>query len=295
MGSFKKWVQIPLLLIQQKLIYMKRAFFLVVALIGIGSIKAQVKQGTIVYERKINAHRSITNEQMRAMIPEFRISKHILLFSDSISLYKLIPENEAPDPFAGGGGGGARVSFSFTSSSDGGELYKNFTQSKSILSSELAGKNYLITDSITQQPWKLTNETKQILGYNCLKATRKITVQPGPTRVMFFGSPGATATRDTTRPQAREVEITAWYAQDIISPVGPDTYGQLPGVILQLDYDNGATVYSALEIKKEVDQKMLKEPKKGKLVTNAEFNKLRMEMMQQQMQGGGNGGIRIGG
>lgn len=38
---------------------------------------------------------------------------------------------------------------------------------------------------------------------------------------------------------------------------------------------------------------MLKEPKKGKSVTSAEFNKLRMDMMQQQFQNGG--GIRFGG
>lgn len=272
---------------------MKKAFFLVTAIIGFSSLMAQVKQGTVVYERKINSHRTITNEQMRAMIPEFRISKHILLFSDSISLYKLIPENEAPDPFAGGGGGRV-MTFNFSGGADAGELYKNFTQSKSILSSELAGKNYLIMDSILQQPWKLTNETKQILGYTCLKATRKLTVQASASRVMVFGGGGASPTRDTTRPQPREIEVVAWYAQDIISPVGPDNFGQLPGVILQLDSDNGATVYTALEIKKEVDSKMLKEPKKGKSITSAEFNKLRMDMMQQQMQGGG-GSFRFGG
>ncbi len=275
---------------------MKKVFFLIVAVVSFGTIKAQVKQGTIMYERKVNAHRSITNEQMKAMIPEFRISKHLLIFSDSISLYKMIPENDAPDPFASGagaGGGGMRMSFSFNTGSDAGELYKNFTQSKSILSSELAGKNYLISDSIKQQPWKLINETKQILGYTCLKATRKVTMPPQQTRMMVIGGPGGNTSRDTTTPVAREIEVVAWYAQDIISPVGPESYGQLPGVILQLDIDNAATVYNALEIKKEVDQKMLKEPKKGKSVTSAEFNKLRMDMMQQQFQNGG--GIRFGG
>ncbi|MFN3664671.1 MAG: GLPGLI family protein [Sediminibacterium sp.] len=275
---------------------MKKVFFLIVAVVSFGTIKAQVKQGTIMYERKVNAHRSITNEQMKAMIPEFRISKHLLIFSDSISLYKMIPENDAPDPFASGagaGGGGMRMSFSFNTGSDAGELYKNFTQSKSILSSELAGKNYLISDSIKQQPWKLINETKQILGYTCLKATRKVTMPPQQTRMMVIGGPGGNTSRDTTKPVAREIEVVAWYAQDIISPVGPESYGQLPGVILQLDIDNAATVYNALEIKKEVDQKMLKEPKKGKSVTSAEFNKLRMDMMQQQFQNGG--GIRFGG
>jgi len=275
---------------------MKKAFLLISAAMGISALQAQIKEGTIVYERKINTHRNMPNEQMRAMVPEFRISKHLLIFSDSISVYRMIPENEAPDPFAGGagagGGGGIRMSFTMGGSNDAGDLYKNFTQSKSILSSELAGKSYLVVDSITQQPWKLTNETKQILGYTCLKATRKITVQAAPMRMMVINGPGGNTNRDTSRPQPREIELVAWYAQDIASPVGPENHGQLPGVILELDTDNGATVYKALEFKKQVDQKQLKEPKKGKTVTAAEFSKMRMDLMQQQIQ---NGGIRIGG
>lgn len=275
---------------------MKKAFLLISAVMGISALQAQIKEGTIVYERKINNHRNMPNEQMRAMMPEFRISKHLLIFSDSISVYRMIPENEAPDPFAGGAGaggvGGIRMSFNVSGGSDGGDLYKNFTQSKSILSSELAGKSYLVVDSITQQPWKLTNETKQILGYTCLKAIRKISVQAAPMRMMVIGGSGGNTTRDTSRPQPREIELVAWYAQDIASPVGPENHGQLPGVILELDTDNGATVYKALEFKKQVDQKQLKEPKKGKTVTAAEFSKMRMDLMEQQMQ---NGGIRIGG
>ena len=275
---------------------MKKVFLLISTVMGISALHAQIKEGTIVYERKINNHRNMPNEQMRAMVPEFRISKHLLIFSDSISVYRMIPENEAPDPFAGGAGaghgGGVRMTFNVSGGSDGGDLYKNFTQSKSILSSELAGKSYLVVDSITQQPWKLTNETKQILGYTCFKATRKISVQAAPMRMMVIGGPGGNTNRDTSRPQPREIELVAWYAQDIASPVGPENHGKLPGVILELNSDNGATVYTALEFKKEVDQKQLKEPKKGKTVTAAEFTKMRMDLMQQQMQ---NGGIRIGG
>lgn len=274
---------------------MKKLFFMIPAILGIGIVQAQIKEGTIVYERKINNHRNITNDQMRAMIPEFRISKHLLIFSDSISVYRMIPENEAPDPFAGGagaGGGNIRMSFTMSSGSDGGDLYKNFTQHKSILSSELAGKSYLVVDSITQQPWKLTNETRQILGYTCLKATRKITVQASPMRTVVIGGPGGNVNRDTSRPKPRDIELVAWYAQDIASPVGPENYGQLPGVILELDSDNGATVFRALEFKKETDPKQLKEPKKGKTVSAAEFSKMRADLMQQQFQ---NGGIRIGG
>jgi len=266
---------------------MKRVFFVTAGLFSLAMLQAQVKEGTVIYERKINMYRTIQDEQMRAMIPEFRTSKHMLLFSDSVSVYKAVPDDEAPDPF-GGGGGGARVIMRF-GGSDGGDLYKNLSQSKSVQTSEMGGKNFLIVDTIQQQPWKIGTETKQILGYTCHKATRKI-MQASPVMRRMIMSGGGGATQDTTttqaKPQSKEVEVIAWYAENLISPVGPESYGQLPGVILQLDVDNAATVYTATEVKKTVDQKELKEPKKGKVVTQAEFRKMMMDMMNSQGPGG---------
>jgi GLPGLI family protein len=270
---------------------MKKILFSVCFLGLFMTLAAQQKVGTVIFERKINMHRIIQDEQMRAMMPEFRTSEHILLFSDSVSVYKLVPEDEAPDPFAGGGGGGPRIMMRF--GADGGDLYKNFAQSKSIQTSELGGKNFLITDSIRQQPWKLSTETKQILGYNCHKATRKIN-QPmmGMRRVTMTSGSGAPTidTSSKNKPAPKEIEVVAWFADDIISPVGPENYGQLPGVILELNIDNGQTVYSAKEVKKTVDAKELKEPKKGKVVTQQEYMKMMQELMSNQ---GGPGMMRM--
>jgi GLPGLI family protein len=244
---------------------MKKLFFLLPGMLCWGVSQAQVKEGTLIYERKQNMHRTLQDEQMRAMIPEFRTSKHVLLFSDSISMYKIVPEDEAPDPFAGGGG----TRFVMRGPGDAGELYKNFSQAKSIQSSELAGKNYLIVDSIQQQPWKLGSETKTILGHLCHKATRKITQPIAQMRVMSFGG-GAQRTDTTVQraPQTREVEV-----------------------IMQLDIDNATTVYTATELSAKVDQKDLKEPKKGKVVTRPEYQKIMMDMMGSQM--GPGGGVRF--
>jgi len=261
--------------------YMRKVLLSLTCLTGFLMAKAQQKEGTIVYERKINMYKTITDEQMRAMMPEFRTSKHMLLFSDSISVYKAIPEDEAPDPFAGGPGGGRMV---MRFGNEGGDLYKNFSQSKSIQTSELGGKNFLIVDSIKAQPWKLSMETKQILGHTCHKATRKVAA-PQMTMRSVTMSAGGSISKDTTTQKpvaAKEMEVVAWFADNIISPVGPESYGQLPGVILELDVDNGRTIYSAKEIKPTVDAKELKEPKKGKVITQEEYRKLVMQMMQNQ-------------
>ncbi len=265
---------------------MKRVFFVTAGLFSLAMLQAQVKEGTVIYERKINMYRTIQDEQMRAMIPEFRTSKHMLLFSDSVSVYKAVPDDEAPDPFAGGGGGRVMIRMG---GSDGGDLYKNHSQSKSVQSTELGGKNFLITDTIQQQPWKIGTETKQILGYTCHKATRKVMQSTPVMRRIVMGGGGSADTTTQTNAKGKEVEVVAWYADNLISPVGPESYGQLPGVILQLDLDNAATVYTATEVKKTVDQKELKEPKKGKVITQAEFRKMVTEMMNSQ----GPGGFRI--
>jgi GLPGLI family protein len=220
---------------------------------------AQVKEGTIIYERKIDMHKRITDEQMKAMMPQFRTSKHQLLFSDSTSIYKVVPEDEAPDPFAGSEGGG-RVMFRMAGAE--GEQYRNFSQAKYVESRELGAKTYIIEDTIRQQPWKLTDETKTILNYTCKKATRT---------------------------SERGQNIEAWYTEAIPCPAGPEGFASLPGAILQVNVNTNEMVYNALSVSDKVEKKEIKEPSKGKKVSRAEFVKL----MQDAFGAPGSGGRTI--
>jgi GLPGLI family protein len=269
---------------------MKRIQLFVLVMAITIAASAQQKEGTVTYQRKINAWKRITDEQMRSFIPEFNISKYVLYFSDSVSMYKLSPDENAPEPFAGGeGGGGFRRSFNFGGGD--GDLFKNFGTGLSTQATELGGKNFLITDTIKKQPWKISAETKEILGVLCRKATMRITQPSFAGRGLNFNRnrPAGDTTTRPAPPAPREIEIVAWFAQTILAPVGPDTYGQLPGVILELDIDNGTTVYTALTLKTTVEAKELKEPKKGKKVTRQEYGQLQRELFQNQ-GGGGFGG-----
>ncbi len=260
-----------------------KIWFTSLALMAITTISAQQKEGTILFERKQNMHKTLPNEQMKAFIPEFRTSKHMLLFSDSISVYRLIPEVDAPDPFAGGGGGGVVINIG---GGAGGDMYKNFAQQKGLQSTEMGGKNFLIVDTLKPQPWKLTEETKKILGYTCYKATRKTSAPRMTMRTMSIGGP---STGDTVKSSSavapKEIEIVAWYTNDIVTPAGPENYGLLPGLILEIDVDNGTTVFKATEVKASVNKKDLKEPTKGKPIGRQEIQKLQMDMLQQQGPG----------
>ena len=74
---------------------------------------AQVKEGKLIFERKINMYKMITDPEMRTRIPEFRTEKFELIFNEQASMFKTIPEEEAPDPFANSGGGGDRGGMRF--------------------------------------------------------------------------------------------------------------------------------------------------------------------------------------
>ncbi|HVX51143.1 MAG TPA: GLPGLI family protein [Chitinophagaceae bacterium] len=224
---------------------MKKAIMLGYILVYAGGLLAQTKEGTIEYERKIDVHRHMQDEQMKAMVPQFQTAAYQLFFKDSISVYKAAPKDDAPDPFDNGGGG-AHVFIRFNGPGDDGALYKNFSSSNQLQETTLDEKKYIVTDSIKQLTWKLADETATILNHVCKKAS-------------------ATTERGSN--------VIAWYAEDIPVPTGPDRFGGLPGAILKVDIDTGSIVFTATAIQVKVTSKELKAPSGGKLVTQADFQK----------------------
>lgn len=222
---------------------MKKYFLATFVLIA-GIASAQIKQGTIIYERKADVHRRMQDEQMKAMVPQFQTAKSQLIFSNGISVYKPLEEDNAPDPFNDGKGG--MVMIKIGGPGENGVLYKNYSSQKLLEQTELADKDYIIDDTIKTQQWKLSDETKTVLNHVCKKATTKT---------------------------ERGSDVIAWYTEDIPEPVGPDKFGGLPGAILLIDINNAEMIYTATELNNDVDSKALNEPTKGKHITRADFDK----------------------
>ena len=90
-------------------------------------------------------------------------------------------------------------------------------------------------------------------------------------------------------------QIIAWFTTDIPVSAGPEVQGQLPGLILALDMNDGRMTYNAIEISTKADLAMIKEPTKGKSVTPEGFVKEREKMMEEMQKNhqGGNNVIRI--
>lgn len=244
------------------------------------SLAAQSVEGSVSFEKKINLWKRIKDESRRAMVPEFRTSKNILYYNDSVSLSKVVPEEE--DGMSAEGEGGGRPRFGRMMGGMEGDLYKNYNSGLLLQALEVAGKDFLIVDTVKKMPWKISTETKEILGQICHKAVSKQKNLPG-----MEGGWGRSRSETSDTATEKEIVTIAWFAPSLKVPIGPDQLGQLPGPILEADVDDGFIVYKATALGKGPVAKELKEPKKGKRTTKAEFRKMMQEMMRNFGGGGG--------
>jgi GLPGLI family protein len=222
---------------------MKRLLCILPAAFLLQTVSAQIKEGTIIYKRKVDIHRRITDESTKAMVPQFDTSKLQLIFSGNESIFKKVQEEEDIRDHAGDDGNRIFIKFGGPDN----ETYKDFANEKITELRELGPKKYIIEDTLKKQNWKMEDETKAIDGFNCKKAVTK---------------------------NNENKEVIAWYAEDIQSPTGPEQYGGLPGAILELSVNDGEIVFSAIDIKKGVDKKLVKAPSNGKKITRKEFQKM---------------------
>ncbi|MEP2670126.1 MAG: GLPGLI family protein [Cyclobacteriaceae bacterium] len=220
---------------------------------------SQGMEGVITYESKTNLHRRLPpeREEMKKMMPQFRTSKEQLFFNATESVYKPVIEDDL-DELDNGGGMRVQIARPYF------EFYLNSESKTATNKREFMGKNYLITKSMEIAPWKFSDETKIILGYECKQAY--YTTEDGQT-------------------------ITAWYTDKLRAFLGPNTYYTLPGAILALDINNEEQVYEAKQIElKALKNNEMKIPKGGQETTDDEFKIIVDEQMKKM---GAHGGMII--
>lgn len=222
---------------------------------------AQQTEGKIIYEQKMNMHRNLQDESMKEYIPEFSISKVQLSFKGQEALFTGVAEEEEVD---GDDGEGRNMQIRIQRPTN--EIYSNFASGESVELRDFFGKKYLIEKSITARAWKITGESKSILGHPCQKAT-------------FYDE-------ETKR------NIDAWFAPSIPCPAGPANYGKLPGMILEVNINDGEMMLLAIETDFSALAKPIEAPQKGKKIEEAEYNKMMDERIR-EMGGTPGGGPTI--
>jgi len=245
---------------------MKKIIILLGVLITITAARltfAQVTEGIITYEVRVNMHKTLPpeREQLRNMIPEFRTSKMQLFFNANESLFKPLEEEPDDEEMAHNGGMQMRIRMPQN------EVYLDHSTFRKILLREFAGKNFLIEDTLKITPWKLSDETRLILGYNCKSAT-------------FYN-------------EESKQHITAWYTDQLRPFLGPDDFHSLPGAVLLVDINEGECVIAALSVDgRSPNKNELRIPAKGIKTTNAEFRKFVTEQTERMRANGANVIIR---
>lgn len=123
------------------------------------------------------------------------------------------------------------------------------------------GAQFLIEDDMPKTKWKILNEIKEIEGYLCMKAE----------------------TKDTIKGQT----IHAWFTDGIPFMGGPEGFGGLPGMILELDINDGDAIVTAtsIDLKSPIDKLPVPKKMKGKKVDYTKLNKMREDFIAESVEG----------
>ena len=258
---------------------MKKNSFVFISIFFSLSIFAQQKEGKVIYQRTMQMQIQINdNDHLQQMMPKSRTDKFELSFGNNQSVWKHIDEDENTDEMNTNG-----MQIRMMAPGQNDIIFYDFGAAKKTEQRDMMDKKFIITDSIRKLNWKLTGETQTILGHVCQQAIAQRTGKRTQMN-MDNGKMERKEINDTTK-------MVAWFTNDIPVPAGPEVQGQLPGLILALDMNNGRMVYKALEIQTKIDIATIIEPTKGKKVTPDEFTKEREKMMaemQKNNQGNGN-------
>ncbi|MET3027247.1 GLPGLI family protein [Flavobacterium sp. UW10123] len=278
---------------------MKKIFFYMTILLVSLQIQAQKDfQGMAVYESKTQApkfegmrgNRDITPEMQKNM--EERMKKmlektFILNFDKAASIYKEEEKLEAP----GQQQGGFRVMFG-SLTGGGGTFYKDVKAKTYTVDKEFMGKEFLVVDSLPKLEWKLEQETKQIGGYNCFKATA--VKQASKTDFRNFRPKNNDDKKDEVKKTSgetktnfadnfeipKEIVVTVWYTPEIPINQGPENYWGLPGLILEIN-DGTTTILCSKIVLNAKDKVEIKPSKKGKVISQKEYDETVIKKMEE--------------
>ena len=195
---------------------MKSLKLLIIILFFIINATAQqfVDKAEIEFEVNTNLKKNMSNnswdEMMKENLSELKTSFWTYSFIDNKSIFKFNRWSEK-----------TRIPKNLKDQDEENSWYYDFNSKTMSSQKQVVGSNIVINDSIAPIEWKLTNENREIAGYNCRKAVGKI-----------FG----------------DVYIFAFYTDDIMISGGPISINGLPGMILGLTIPRLYTSYIATKV-----------------------------------------------
>ncbi len=184
-----------------------------VGILSIGSLQAQNFQykGKIVFERKTNLQKiEGLPPFMQKMADElkYKVDNFELIFDDKQSAFLPLDVSNAQPGMA-----------DYLTIKN--KVYTTAETGERMTVIDLMGTKVFLKDTAVDRTWIITENTRNIAGYNCRMAINPV--------------------NDSTR-------LYAWYSIEIVPPVGPETFFGLPGAILGLATEDGGVVYFAKSV-----------------------------------------------
>lgn len=185
-----------------KYYFMKYIIFIVLLVFetGVSAQSTFIYSGRIQYERKVNQHLNLDDDsewmlEMKKQIPKFVTDVFELDFSSDVSVYKLARENQDNKYMWGGKPSTTDI------------IIQNHTSRQLSIQRDIFEQTYLLQDSLRNLQWRITEEKREIAGFDCRKAVTRI---------------------------CDSVYVVAFYTDQIPVSSGPESFGNLPGMILGL-------------------------------------------------------------
>lgn len=244
---------------------------------------AQQTEGKVTYERVTTLEARFNINGVEQTVPQTRKENFELHFANNQSLWKAA-EQENEDDGVQSDQGGVHIRMVVAGSND--VMYTNFESRVKVEKRELFDKNFIIDDSIRPLKWKMTGEKKTVLNHNCMQAIAT-QIRQSTRMTMEDGKMERKEVSDT-------MTVIAWFTTEIPVQAGPGEYqGQLPGLILEMDINNGRQTFRATGIEPKADVAAIKQPTGKKHYTPDEFKKERDKMMKEMQENMQNGNRQI--
>jgi GLPGLI family protein len=244
---------------------MKTMRFIPILLLACIAVNGQVPgeaktSGTVRYDEKMTLEIKLEGESAAysEMLPKERTEQKILYFSPEASLYESatdLAKNEMVEQE------GANVVVQVYQ--DNNKVYRDLKENRRYEQRDFMTRQFLIESDQGATDWKLTGNQQTIAGFPCQEAVR----------------------------EEEGRKIRAWFTPSIPVSTGPGNQGNLPGMILAVDVNDGQRTVTATSVDfTPVDTKKLVRPKEGKKVTAEQYKKIVDEKMKEMgAEGGGSG------
>lgn len=202
--------------------------------------------GTIEFEKKVNTYALMKKdidedneafmvtimEEYKKRNPQFKVLKSTLKFSDNKTLFAPVEEDVPADEFFGEGPMITQNNTIYT------DLATNLiTNQKKVFEA-----TFLVKDTARKIKWKITDETREIAGYNCRRANAVV---------------------------MDSIYVVAFYTTEIPVSGGPESFNGLPGMILGVAMPHENVSWFATKITDTtLPPNTVVPPKKGKATDN---------------------------